>query len=185
MGQVSRVAHFTVCSHAAPHYPGGPPGDAAVDLLAGRLAFPVCASGRLPRLPFRGLLGLHSRCGLRTCSTSFRGLLSLGFESEGHPSSPPDSYRGGRLPPRAGLPPAGQVHLHGARTLGAHAAPQGKSAHGRERPEFPGLPGLTRTPWEADRSVCPGKVWQGRSGWRSAGGRTGGGSRRGRCCTRR
>jgi len=24
--------------------------------------------------------------------------------------------------------------------------------------------------------VCPGKVWQGRSGWRSAGGRTGGGS---------
>jgi hypothetical protein len=90
-GQVSRVAHLTVCSHAAPHYPGGPPGDAEVDLLAGRLAFPVCASGRLPRLPFRGLLGLHSRCGL--------------------------------LPPRAGLPPAGQVHLHGARTLGAHAMP--------------------------------------------------------------
>jgi hypothetical protein len=40
---------------------------------------------------------------------------------------------------------------------------------GRKRPEFPGLPGLTRGPWEADRSVCPGKVWQGRSGWRSAG----------------
>ncbi|EPX62634.1 hypothetical protein D187_008822 [Cystobacter fuscus DSM 2262] len=28
-------------------------------------------------------------------------------------------------------------------------------------------------------------LWKGRSGWRSAGGRTGGGSRRGRCCTRR
>ena len=96
------------------------------------MAFPVCAPGRLPRLPFRGLLGLHSRCGLQACSTSFRGLLSLGFESGSHLPSPPDSYRGGRLPPRAGLPPAGQVHLHGARTLRAHEETEGK-----EKPSNP------------------------------------------------
>ena len=28
-------------------------------------AFPVLTAGRLPRYPFRGLLGVHSRCGLR------------------------------------------------------------------------------------------------------------------------
>ena len=54
---------------------------------------------------------------VRARSTSFPGLLSRGFKSEGRPSFPPESYRGGRLPPRAGRPPAGQVHLHGARTL--------------------------------------------------------------------
>ena len=30
--------------------------------------------------------------------------------------------------------------------------------------------GLHGAPWEADSSVCPGEVWLGRGGWRSAGG---------------
>jgi hypothetical protein len=37
-------------------------------------AFPDSQAGRLPRLYFRGLLKLHSRYGLRTCSPAFRGL---------------------------------------------------------------------------------------------------------------
>src|SRR5258708_11464629 len=40
-----------------------------------------------------------------------RGLLSRGFESNGRPSSSPDSYRGASTIPRAGLSPAGGVHL--------------------------------------------------------------------------
>jgi hypothetical protein len=39
-------------------------------------------------------------------------------------------------------------------TLGAHAAQQGQSAHGRERPAFPGFTWLTRGPWEADERNC-------------------------------
>ena len=52
--------------------------------------------------------------------TSPRWILFLGFESAGRPTSSLDSYRGGRLPPWAGLPSVGQVHFRGARTLGAH-----------------------------------------------------------------
>jgi len=46
----------------------------------------------------------------------FRGLLSRGFENHGRfgTVTSPDSYRGASTIPRAGLAPAGEVHLHGA-----------------------------------------------------------------------
>ena len=46
----------------------------------------------------------------------FRGLLSRGFENHGRfgTVTSPDSYRGASTTPRAGLAPAGEVHLHGA-----------------------------------------------------------------------
>src|SRR6266516_5513203 len=39
-----------------------------------RVAFPVSQAGRHPQLHFRGLLKLHSRYGLQSCSSTFRGL---------------------------------------------------------------------------------------------------------------
>ena len=52
------------------HYPGGPvqvhPSAASLD----RAAFPVSLAGRRPRLPFRGLLRLHTRYGPSIRSTA-------------------------------------------------------------------------------------------------------------------
>ena len=107
--QVSRVAHSTFCTHAAPITPVG---HQAWSIAATwHLGLPRFWDGSAPTQSSRGLLRLHSRCGLRTRSTSFRGLLLRGFGSEGHPSSPPDGFRGASTIPRAGLPPAGDVHL--------------------------------------------------------------------------
>ena len=39
-----------------------------------RAAFPVLQAGRHPYLHFRGLLKLHSRYGLQSCSPTIRGL---------------------------------------------------------------------------------------------------------------
>ena len=56
-------------------------------------AFPVIQAGRRPSLHFRGLLGLHSRCGLPDCSTAQRRPLSRGFDPAGCPTVPLVSYR--------------------------------------------------------------------------------------------
>src|SRR5262245_17384113 len=61
------------------HYPGGKAGGAELappDNLASS-AFPIPLLGRLPHLPFRGLLGVHSRYGL-----SARGVAGRPFASE-------------------------------------------------------------------------------------------------------
>src|SRR5450759_2323270 len=52
----------------------------------------------------------------------FRGLLSRGFENHGRLGTvtSPDSYRGASTIPRAGLAPAGEVHLHGAQEIQWH-----------------------------------------------------------------
>jgi len=61
------------------------------------------------------------------------------------------------VPPHPVFPVLSRSHPRWRGTLGAHAAPQGQPTHGRERPAFPSLAGLTRSPWEADGSVCPGR----------------------------
>ena len=43
-------------------------------LLPSHAASPVSQAGRHPRLNFRGLLKLHSRYGLQSCSPTLRGL---------------------------------------------------------------------------------------------------------------
>jgi uncharacterized membrane protein YeaQ/YmgE (transglycosylase-associated protein family) len=50
-------------------------------------------AGRRPSLHFRGLLGLHSRCGLPDCSTAQRRPLSRGFDPVGYPAVPLVSYQ--------------------------------------------------------------------------------------------
>jgi hypothetical protein len=126
--QVSRVAHSTFCTHAAPITPVG---HQAWSIAATwHLGLPRFWDGSAPTQSSRGLLRLHSRCGLRTRSTSFRGLLLRGFGSEGHPSSPPDGFRGASTIPRAGLPPAGDVHL--SRRTQKRTKPNGRS---RTRPD--------------------------------------------------
>ena len=70
---------FPTC-HA--HYPGGPDqvlvGWRVARSRAGffpvRVAFPVIGAGRRPHPYFRGLLKLHTRYGLQSCSPTIRGL---------------------------------------------------------------------------------------------------------------
>jgi len=67
---LARSPVSTCCAH----YPGGP---AQVHMSAAsqdRAAFPDFAAGRRPRLPFRGLLRLHSRYGPSIRSTAQGGL---------------------------------------------------------------------------------------------------------------
>src|SRR5689334_18549909 len=61
---------FSAC-HA--HYPGGPK-QVLVGSFPARAAFPVLQAGRHPHRYFRGLLKLHSRYGLHSCSPTIRGL---------------------------------------------------------------------------------------------------------------
>ena len=61
--RVSPVACITCFQHAAPITPADQMG-AHVDCFPTRAAFPVTLAGRHPHLHFRGLLRLHSRCGL-------------------------------------------------------------------------------------------------------------------------
>jgi hypothetical protein len=49
------------------HYPGGPE-QVLVGSFPARAAFPVLQAGRHPHRHFRGLLKLHSRYGLHSCS---------------------------------------------------------------------------------------------------------------------
>jgi hypothetical protein len=75
--QASRVAHSTFARMPRPLSRWAtrlgrllPPGTSA---------FPVFGTGRRPRQSSRDLLRLHSRCGLRTRSTSFQGPSSSGL----------------------------------------------------------------------------------------------------------
>src|SRR5205823_3376186 len=61
------------------HYPGGPPWVYVSVLPHGVAAFLPLERSRRPRLPFRGLLGIHSRCGPDVCWTHLVGLLSPGL----------------------------------------------------------------------------------------------------------
>src|SRR5206468_12098521 len=55
------------------HYPGGSE-QVLVGSFPARAAFPVLQAGRHPHRHFRGLLKLHSRYGLHSCSPTKRGL---------------------------------------------------------------------------------------------------------------
>jgi hypothetical protein len=83
-------------------------------LLPGASAFPEVWTGRHPPLRFRDLLRLHSRCGLRTRSTSFEAFFfGASGQAVTHPPRPMASevYRQflGR-----DFHPLVEVHPHGA-----------------------------------------------------------------------
>src|SRR5579871_2569468 len=59
--------------HAVPTTPVDP-SRAPVGCFPVGAAFPVLRAGRRPRLHFRGLLRLHSRYGLQSCSATRSGL---------------------------------------------------------------------------------------------------------------
>jgi len=86
---------------------------------ASAAAFPFIPQGLHPRHSYRGLLRLHSlrpACLLDLLSKAF----CLGASTPRSPetATSPDSFRGVSTTPRAGFPPAGNVHPHGARKLG-------------------------------------------------------------------
>jgi hypothetical protein len=57
-------------------------------------AFPVIQAGRRSRLPFRGLLGLHTCCGPSACRPTHRGPMSRELQQVGYPSCRLGSYWG-------------------------------------------------------------------------------------------
>ncbi len=79
----SRVAWTFPMHTCRRHYPGGNAGGAEV-VPPGNLAsaaFPIPLLGRLPHYPFRGLLGVHSRYGLRARGVAKTTLSIEGFDS--------------------------------------------------------------------------------------------------------
>jgi hypothetical protein len=75
---LTQITFLACCAH----YPGGPDqvlvGWRVARSRAGffpvRAAFPVIGAGRRPHRCFRGLLDLHTRYGLQSCSPTLRGL---------------------------------------------------------------------------------------------------------------
>jgi hypothetical protein len=104
--QIHRVR--TCCAH----YPGEQ-GDRPVSMhlvvLIGLR--PSRGDSALAFLAFRGLLGLHSRCGPHACEPARGGFLSPGLRWIGHPRHLPGSYQGLPTPPWTGLSPAALIHL--------------------------------------------------------------------------
>src|SRR4051812_65412 len=72
--------------HAAPTTPMDRNGCSCRLLPHSARAFPVMRAGRRPSLHFRGLFGLHSRCGLPDCSAAHG---DLGHEASARPVAPP------------------------------------------------------------------------------------------------
>ena len=103
-------------------YPGGPDqvlvGWRVARSRAGffpvRAAFPVSQAGRRPHLHFRGLLELHTRYGLQSCSPTIRGLYR---EASPWPVSQlgrSQATKFNQQPPWVGPSPTGDLRLWGA-----------------------------------------------------------------------
>ena len=66
---------------------------------------PSNRAGRLLHCPFRGLLSVHSRCGLHARQVAFATLCTRGFSSLVASTAAPIATRVERTSSRAGLPP--------------------------------------------------------------------------------
>ncbi len=124
------------CTHAAPNTP--------TDhwTFFGRLL--PRERGGLPQIPEGSASAAilsgpaQASLALRTCVLAqppCRGLLSQGFKNHGRLGTvtSPDSYRGASTIPRAGLAPAGEVHLHGAQENQSGAARASSHRNGPSR----------------------------------------------------
>ena len=101
--------------HAARHYPGAAAGRSPRSSHPAVSAFPGRSPGRPAHRPFRGLLGVHSRCGLHTRAvTVIRDPLSEGFRH--FVASMPAPVASGWSGRRVGLAPTGKRRLVTAHT---------------------------------------------------------------------
>jgi hypothetical protein len=134
------------------HYPGGPDqvlvGWRGARSRAGffpvRVAFPVIGAGRRPHPYFRGLLKLHTRYGLQSCSPTIHGLYR---EASPWPVSRlgrSQATKFNQQPPWVGPAPTGDLRLWGARRVEVgrehwrlRAAPFPNPAHQTGRADFP------------------------------------------------
>ena len=103
---------FLAC---CPYYPGG---SKRMDRLHPRSAsaFPDYWAGRHPRLSFRGLLKVHSRCGPSGCKSPIGIHLSPELQQEGLPISLSGCYRDEPIISRAELSSTGILRPRGAPT---------------------------------------------------------------------
>src|SRR3954470_8856225 len=100
--------------HAAPTTPMDRNGCTCRLLPHPTRAFPGIQAGRRPSLHFRGLLRLHSRCGLPDCSTAQRRPWSRGFDPAGCPAVPLVSYQSLPTTLWVAPPSTGEPRLWGA-----------------------------------------------------------------------
>ncbi len=133
------VLRRTLCRRATPHTPVSDP------VVIGRLlprnpaVGPVSTAGRPSRHHFRGLLGLHSRCGPSACRPTQGGPMSRELRQIGCPPCLLGSYWGAPTIPQAGLAPARAQHLFTARAdvgLVVEAVPDGSTTSG-DAPQRP------------------------------------------------
>ncbi len=106
----SRVAPCSMSTCHA-HYPGERPRHRR-SVTPTRSSGLPCFEGRSAlTIFFRGLLGLHSRCGPSTRRPTLGGPLSRELQRVGCPPRRLGSYRGEPTTPQAGLTPARTQHL--------------------------------------------------------------------------
>src|SRR5450755_4550841 len=92
---ITQIPFLACCAQ----YPGGS-NRCACRLLPCPCCLPRLTGGSHPRLHFRGLLKLHSRCGLPDCLPAYSGRLSRGSNPVSYPTKSLGSYHAHR-------------HLHG------------------------------------------------------------------------
>ena len=179
----SPVLRITACVRAAPTTPASRATVPCRCIWSSSSAF-VLREGLGTRiLAFRGLLGLHSRCGPHACEPAPGGSLSPGLRWIGRPHHLPDSYQGLPTPPWAGLSPAALIHLSrrtlelpiltlnsGCATL--RGARRLTYAVARHEESFVHAVGPGRCDREAVRPCCSGvpAIWNG--SWPSSRGTT-------------
>ena len=106
-----------------------PPTPVSDRAITGRLlrrdptAFPVIQAGRRSRLPFRGLLGLHTCCGPSACRPTHGGPMSRELRQVGYPPCRLGSYWGEpTIPPGRTCTGKSTAPFHGARGSWASGA---------------------------------------------------------------
>jgi hypothetical protein len=102
----SPVLRCALCRHATPLTPVSDPAVIGRLLTRNPSAFPVQRAGQRSQLHFRGLLGLHTRCGPSACRPTHGGSMSRELQRLGYPPRRLGSYWGTPTIPQAGLSPA-------------------------------------------------------------------------------
>jgi hypothetical protein len=124
------------------------------------LAFPERTAGRHPHLSFRGLLKLHARYSLRSCSPTYSGLLSRGSDPASYPAEPLVSYQGIPTTPCVGPSPTGNLRHRGARSFcifQVQSRPRFLELH--ERSQSCGVGGATADSMVSIPRRCKGWRW--------------------------
>jgi hypothetical protein len=109
------VLRRALCRRATPPTPVSDPAIIGRLLMRDPTAFPVIQAGRRSRLPFRGLLRLHTCCSSSACRPTHGGPMSRELRQVGYPSCRLGSYWGApTIPPGRTCTGKSTAPFHGA-----------------------------------------------------------------------